>query len=230
MTDKATFIRSKPRVQIYFCTLFFTFVNYIASKFMHSSVPGSSAKPATVLSQHWHGFALSAQIRICYTEDAQKHTKIESCCEQTPGLGVCFLHREKKRRSIFEHFQQLTAASAAEEKSGALALRRLVRRQYSAASGSAGFGHDDLGKGDGDHEGRLPANSSHLHHRCHRHRIRRAFDDEFLPQRQNGRGIACMAQAHRDHLGDPEWSWLHHGLCHAVLLRWPVDGIKHGDS
>ena len=76
MTDKATFIRSKPRVQIYFCTLFFTFVNYIASKFMHSSVPGSSAKPATVLSQHWHGFALSAQIHICYTEDAQKHIKL----------------------------------------------------------------------------------------------------------------------------------------------------------
>ena len=145
-------------------------------------------------------------------------------------MGVCFLHREKKRRSIFEHFQQLTAASAAEEKSGALALRRLVRRQYSAASGSAGFGHDDLGKGDGDYEGRLPADSSHLHNRRYRHRVRRAFDDEFLTQRPDGRGIACMAQAHRDHLGDPEWSWLHHGLCHAVLLRRSVDGIKHGDS
>ena len=230
MTDKATFIRSKPRVQIYFCTLFFTFVNYIASKFMHSSVPGSSAKPATVLTQHWHGFALSAQIQICYTEDAQKHTKIESCCEQTPGLGVCFLHREKKRRSIFEHFQQLTAASAAEEKFRALALRRMARRQYLTASDPAGFGHDDLGKGDGDHEGRLPANSSHLHHRRHRHRVCRAFDDEFLAQRSDGRGIARMAQTHRDHLGDPEWSWLHHGLCHAVLLRRSVDGIKHGDS
>ena len=230
MTDKATFIRSKPRVQIYFCTLFFTFVNYIASKFMHSSVPGSSAKPATVLSQHWHGFALSAQIHICYTEDAQKHTKIESCCEQTPGLGVCFLHREKKRRSIFEHFQQLTAASAAEEKSGALALRRLARCQYSAASDSAGFGHDDLGKGDGDHEGRLPANSSHLHHRCHRHRVRRAFNDEFLAQRPDGRGIARMAQTYRDHLGNPERSRLHHGLRHAVLLWRSVDSIRHGDS
>jgi len=230
MTDKATFIRSKPRVQIYFCTLFFTFVNYIASKFMHSSVPGSSAKPATVLSQHWHGFALSAQIRICYTEDAQKHTKIESCCEQTPGLGVCFLHREKKRRSIFEHIQQPAAASTAEEKSGALALRRMAWRQYLAASDPAGFGHDDLGKGDGDHERRLSANSSHLHHRRHRHRVCRAFDDEFLAQRSDGRGIARMAQTHRDHLGDPEWSWLHHGLCHAVLLRRSVDGIKHGDS
>ena len=145
-------------------------------------------------------------------------------------MGVCFLHREKKRRSIFEHIQQPAAASAAEEKSGALALRRLVRRQYSAASGSAGFGHDDLGKGDGDHEGRLPADSSHLHNRRYRHRVRRAFDDEFLPQRQNGRGIACMAQAHRDHLGDPERSRLHHGLRHAVLLRRSVDGINDGDS
>ena len=144
-------------------------------------------KRATVLTQHWHGFALSAQIRICYTEDAQKHIKTESCCEQTPVPGVCFLHREKKRRSIFEHIQQLAAASAAEEKSGALALRRLVRRQYSAASGSAGFGHDDLGKGDGDHEGRLSADPSYLHHRRHRHRIRRAFNDEFLPQRPNRR-------------------------------------------
>ena len=182
------------------------------------------------MSQHWHGFALSAQIRICYTEDAQKHIKTESCCEQTPESGVCFLHREKKRRSIFEHFQQLTAASAAEEKSGALALRRLARRQYSAASDSAGFGHDDLGKGDGDHEGRLSANSSHLHHCRHRHRIRRASDDEFLAQRSDGRGIACMAQTHRNHLGDPERARLHHGLCHAVLHRRSVDGIKHGDS
>ena len=184
----------------------------------------------TVLSQHWHGFALSAQIRICYTEDAQKHTKIESCCEQTPGLGVCFLHREKKRRSIFEHIQQPAAASAAEEKSGALALRRLARRQYLAASDSAGFSHNNLGKSDGDHEGRLSTNSSHLHHRRHRHRFCCAFDDEFLTQRPDGRGIACMAQTHRDHMGDPERSRLHHGLCHAVLLRWSVDGIKHGDS
>ena len=29
-----------------------------------------------VLTQHWHGFALSAQIQICYTEDAQKHIKL----------------------------------------------------------------------------------------------------------------------------------------------------------
>ena len=140
----------------------------------------NNEKCATVLTQHWHRFALSAQIRICYTEDAQKHIKTESCCEQTPVLGVCFLHREKKRRSIFEHFQQLTAASAAEEKSGALALCCMARRQHFAASDSAGFGHDDLGKGDGDHEGRLSANSSHLHHRCHRHRVRRTADDEFL--------------------------------------------------
>ena len=185
---------------------------------------------ATTLSQHWHSFALSAQIHICYTEDAQKHIKTESCCEQTSGSGVCFLHREKKRRSIFEHFQQLTAASAAEEKSGALALRRLARRQHSAASDSAGFGHDDLGKGDGDHEGRLPANSSHLHHRCHRHRVRRAFNDEFLAQRPDGRGIARMAQTYRDHLGNPERSRLHHGLRHAVLLWRSVDSIRHGDS
>ena len=140
------------------------------------------------------------------------------------------MHREKKRRSIFEHNQQPAAASAAEEKSGALALRRLARRQHLAASDPAGFGHDDLGKGDGDHEGRLSANSSHLHHRRHRHRVRRAFNDEFLAQRPDGRGIACMAQTHRNHLGDPERSWLYHGLRHAVLLRRPVDGIKHGDS
>lgn len=182
------------------------------------------------MSQHWHSFALSAQIRICYTKDAQKHIKTESCCEQTPVPGVCFLHREKKRRSIFEHNQQPAAASTAEEKSGALALCCMARRQHSAASDPAGFGHDNLGKGDGDHEGRLSANSSHLYHRRHRHRVRRAFDDEFLPQRQDGRGIACMAQAHRDHLGNPEWSWLHHGLRHAVLLRRSVDGIRHGDS
>ena len=182
------------------------------------------------MSQHWHAFALSAQIRICYTKDAQKHIKTESCCEQTSGLGVCFLHREKKRRSIFEHIQQPAAASAAEEKSGALALCCMARRQHSAASDPAGFGHDDLGKGNGDHEGRLPANSSHLHHRRHRHRVCRTLDDEFFTQRPDGRGIACMAQTHCNHLGDPEWSWLHHGLCHAVLLRWPVDGIRHGDS
>ena len=182
------------------------------------------------MTQHWHRFALSAQIRICYTKDAQKHIKTESCCEQTPVLGVCFLHREKKRRSIFEHIQQPAAASATEEKSGALALCRMARRQHSAASGSAGFGHDDLGKSDGDYEGRLPADSSHLHNRRYRHRVRRAFNDEFLPQRQNGRGIACMAQAHRDHLGDPERSRLYYGLRHAVLLRRSVDGIKHGDS
>ena len=145
-------------------------------------------------------------------------------------MGVCFLHQEKKRRSIFEHIQQLAAASAAEEKFRALALRRMARRQYLTASDPAGFGHDDLGKGDGDHEGRLSANSSHLHHRCHCHRIRRAFNDEFLPQRQNSRGIARMAQTHRNHLGDPEWSRLHHGLRHAVLLRRSVDGIRHGDS
>ena len=182
------------------------------------------------MSQHWHAFALSAQIRICYTKDAQKHIKTESCCEQTSGLGVCFLHREKKRRSIFEHIQQPAAASTAEEKSGALALRRMAWRQYLAASDPAGFGHDDLGKGDGDHEGRLSANSSHLHHRRYRHRVRRAFNDELLAQRPNGRGIACMAQAHRDHLGDPERSWLYYGLRHAFLLRRSVDGIKHGDS
>lgn len=185
---------------------------------------------ATTLSQHWHSFALSAQIHICYTEDAQKHIKTESCCEQTSGSGVCFLHREKKRRSIFEHFQQLTAASAAEEKFGALALRRMARRQYLTVSDPAGFGHDDLGKGDGDHERRLSANSSHLHHCRHCHRVRRTLDDEFFTQRPDGRGIACMAQTHRDHMGDPERSRLHHGLCHAVLLRWSVDGIKHGDS
>ena len=125
----------------------------------------NNEKCATVLTQHWHRFALSAQIRICYTKDAQKHIKTESCCEQTPVLGVCFLHREKKRRSIFEHIQQPAAASATEEKSGALALCRMARRQHSAASGSAGFGHDDLGKSDGDYEGRLPADSSHLHNR-----------------------------------------------------------------
>ena len=50
-----------------------------------------------VLTRHWHTFALSAQIHICYTEDAQKHIKTESCCEQTSGLGVCFLHREKEK-------------------------------------------------------------------------------------------------------------------------------------
>ena len=182
------------------------------------------------MSQHWHAFALSAQIRICYTKDAQKHIKTESCCEQTPGLGVCFLHREKKRRSIFEHNQQPAAASAAEEKSGALALCRMARRQHSAASGSAGFGHDDLGKSNGDHEGRLSANSSHLHHRRHRHCVRRTLDDEFLAQRPDSRGIACMAQTHCDHLGDPERSRLHHGLRYAVLLRRSVDGIRHGDS
>ncbi len=156
--------------------------------------------------------------------------KTESCCEQTPVPGVCFLHQEKKRRSIFEHIQQLAAASAAEEKFRALALRRMARRQYLTASDPAGFGHDDLGKGDGDHEGRLPANSSHLHHRCHRHRVCRASDDELFPQRPDRRGIACMAQTHCNHLGDPERAWLHHGLCHAVLLRRSVDGIKHGDS
>lgn len=85
------------------------------------------------------------------------------------------MHQEKKRRSIFEHIQQLAAASAAEEKFRALALRRMARRQYLTASDPAGFGHDDLGKGNGDHEGRLPANSSHLHHRCHRHRVRRSL-------------------------------------------------------
>jgi len=55
------------------------------------------AENSSFLSQHWHTFALSAQIHICYTEDAQKHTKIESCCEQTPVAGVCFLHWEKKK-------------------------------------------------------------------------------------------------------------------------------------
>ena len=145
-------------------------------------------------------------------------------------MGVCFLHREKKRRSIFEHIQQPAAASAAEEKSRALALCCMARRQHSAASDPAGFGHDDLGKGDGDHEGRLSANSSHLHHCCYRHRVRRALDDEFLAQRQNRRRIACMAQTHCDHLGDPERARLHHGLRHAVLLRRSVDSIKHGDS
>lgn len=187
-------------------------------------------KNRKILTQHWHTFALSAQIHICYTEDAQKHIKTESCCEQAPIPGVCFLHREKKRRSIFEHIQQLTAASAAEEKSGALALRRLARRQYLTASDPASFGHDDLGKSDGDHEGRLSANSSHLHHRCHRHRVRCTFNDELLAQRPDGRGIARMAQTHRDHLGDPERARFHHGLRHAVLLRRSVDGIKHGDS
>ena len=230
MTDKATFIRSKPRVQIYFCTLFFTFVNYIASKFMHSSVPGSSAKPATVLSQHWHGFALSAQIHICYTEDAQKHIKLNLVASRRLYWASAFCIGKRKRRSIFEHIQQPAAASAAEEKSGALALCRMARRQHSAASDPAGFGHDNLGKGDGDHEGRLPANSSHLHHRCHRHRVRCAFNDELLAQRPDGRGIACMAQTHCNHLGDPERSRLHHGLRHAVLLRRSVDGIRHGDS
>ena len=145
-------------------------------------------------------------------------------------MGVCFLHREKKRRSIFEHIQQPAAASAAEKKSRALALCCMARRQHPTASNPAGFGHDDLGKGDGDHEGRLSANSSHLHHRCHRHRVRRAFNDEFLAQRPDGRGIASMAQTHRDHLGDSERSWLYHGLRHAVLLRRSVDSIKHGDS
>ena len=96
MTDKATFIRSKPRVQIYFCTLFFTFVNYIASKFMHSSVPGSSAKPATVLSQHWHGFALSAQIHICYTEDAQKHIKLNLVASRRPDRASAFCIGKRK--------------------------------------------------------------------------------------------------------------------------------------
>ena len=96
MTDKATFIRSKPRVQIYFCTLFFTFVNYIASKFMHSSVPGSSAKPATVLSQHWHGFALSAQIHICYTEDAQKHIKLNLVASRRLYRASAFCIRKRK--------------------------------------------------------------------------------------------------------------------------------------
>ena len=61
-------------------------------------------------------------------------------------MGVCFLHREKKRRSIFEHIQQPAAASTAEEKSGALALRRMARCQHSAAPDPAGFGHNDLGK------------------------------------------------------------------------------------
>ena len=69
----------------------------------------------------------------------------------------------------------------------------MARRQYPAASDPAGFGHDDLGKGNGDYEGRLSANSSHLHYRCHRHRIRCAFNDEFLPQRPDRRGIAGMA-------------------------------------
>ena len=96
MTDKATFIRSKPRVQIYFCTLFFTFVNYIASKFMHSSVPGSSAKPATVLSQHWHGFALSAQIHICYTEDAQKHIKLNLVASRRLDWASAFCIGKRK--------------------------------------------------------------------------------------------------------------------------------------
>ena len=36
----------------------------------------NNEKCATVLTQHWHRFALSAQIRICYTEDAQKHIKL----------------------------------------------------------------------------------------------------------------------------------------------------------
>ena len=159
-----------------------------------------------------------------------KAYKTESCCEQTPRSGVCFMHREKKRRSIFEHFQQLTAASAAEEKLWALALRRLARCQHSTASDQVILCCDDLGKGDGDHEGRLSANSSHLHHRRHRHCVRCASDDEFLPQRSDGRGITRMAQTHRDHLGDPERSRLHHGLRHAVLLRRSVDGINDGDS
>ena len=145
-------------------------------------------------------------------------------------MGVCFLHREKKRRSIFEHIQQPAAASATEEKPRALALRHLARRQHFAASDSAGFGHDDLGKGNGDHERRLSANPSHLHHCCHRHRVCRASDDELLSQRKNRRRIARMAQTYRDHLGDSERSRLHHGLRHAVLLWRSVDSIKHGDS
>ena len=181
------------------------------------------------MSQHWHGFALSAQIRICYTEDAQKHIKLNLVASRRPDRASAFCIGKRKRRSIFEHIQQLAAASAAEEKFGALALRRLARRQHPTASDPAGFGHDDLGKGDGDHEGRLSANSSHLHHRCHRHRVRCTFNDELLAQRPDGRGIACMAQAHRNHLGDPERSRLHHGLRHAVLLRRSMDSIN-GDS
>lgn len=48
------------------------------------------------MSQHWHAFALSPQIHICYTEDAQIAYTTESDCEQTPNISVCFLHQDTK--------------------------------------------------------------------------------------------------------------------------------------
>lgn len=49
-----------------------------------------------VLTQHWHGFALSAQIRICYTEDAQKHIKLNLVASRRPDWASAFCIGKRK--------------------------------------------------------------------------------------------------------------------------------------
>ena len=49
-----------------------------------------------VLTQHWHGFALSAQIRICYTEDAQKHIKLNLVASRRPDRASAFCIGKRK--------------------------------------------------------------------------------------------------------------------------------------
>ena len=56
----------------------------------------NNEKRATVLTQHWHGFALSAQIRICYTEDAQKHIKLNLVASRRLYRASAFCIRKRK--------------------------------------------------------------------------------------------------------------------------------------
>ena len=55
----------------------------------------------TVLAQHWHAFALSAQIHICYTEDAQKHIKQDLVASRRPDWASAFWSRQDLCAKLF---------------------------------------------------------------------------------------------------------------------------------
>ena len=121
------------------------------------------------------------------------------------------MHQEKKRRSIFEHIQQLAAASAAEEKSGRwlyaawLGVSILPLLTQPASATTIWEKATEIMK-DVYQQILLISTIAAI--------VTASValaDDELFPQRPDRRGIACMAQTHCNHLGDPEWSWLHHG-------------------
>ena len=151
----------------------------------------------------------------------QDSTWIIRCC-------LCF-QRETRQRRSFSVETGKNAAQSAEAKGSELRpypLHGLSLCLSERMLCLSRISSHHLGESERDYAGCLHADPHHLDYCGHRHRVRGALDDEFLPLRPNSRGVPGIAQADHHHLGYPQRSRIHYGVCYALLPRGPVDAVQ----